>query len=91
MHASVFLILSNLVLNAFKEVKMEPWKKFMYTISICFVCAILDELHQLGVEGRNGQMLDVWIDTLGSIIGFYIFIIINKVKLKKYNFFLSNN
>lgn len=73
MHASVYFILSIFAINAFREIKIDNWKKYMYVILLCFLWAILDELHQVGVDGRTGQMLDVWIDTLGSIIGCIIF------------------
>ncbi len=73
MHASVFFILSIFVINAFRSVKMEGWKKYMYTILFCFLWALLDETHQLYVDGRTGQMLDVWIDTIGSIVGCTLF------------------
>jgi len=50
----------------------------MYTILFCFLWALLDESHQLSVNGRTGQMLDVWIDTIGSIIGCIIFKILKR-------------
>lgn len=35
----------------------------------CFLYASSDELHQLFVPGRSGQLSDVLIDTLGSVLG----------------------
>lgn len=83
MHASVYFILSIFIINVFKEVKMENWKKYTCTILLCFLWAILDELHQVGVDGRTGQMLDVWIDTFGSIFGLFIFLLYKRWEEKK--------
>lgn len=80
MHASVYFILSIFIINAFREVKMDNWKKYMYAILFCFLWAILDETHQLYVDGRTGQMIDVWIDTIGSILWVIIVILFRKVK-----------
>ena len=40
----------------------------LYTILICFIYAISDEVHQLFIPGRAFQVLDIIIDTCGSII-----------------------
>ena len=39
---------------------------------ITFLYALSDEAHQLGVAGRNGQLLDVLIDTLGGVVGLWL-------------------
>lgn len=83
MHASVYLILSIFIINAFRDVKIEKWKKYMYTILFCFLWALLDEAHQLCVDGRTGQMLDVWIDTSGSILGCFLLKTVQILKEKR--------
>lgn len=54
---------------------------------MCFVYSMSDEFHQLFVSGRNGNIRDVCIDTLGGITGAVfvtiILIIVLRVKLKK--------
>jgi len=49
--------------------------KLLLVMSIVFsaVYATTDELHQLFVPGRSGQIKDVCIDTTGAIIGTLIF------------------
>lgn len=44
-------------------------KRMAWVISLCFVYAVTDELHQLFVPGRACQMRDVLIDSLGSGVG----------------------
>ena len=50
-------------------------------IIICILYAISDEIHQLFVPGRSGQVSDVLLDTLGAFTGIMIYkLIYNKIK-----------
>ena len=49
-------------------------------IAICFAYACSDEFHQLFVLGREGNLIDVTIDSIGSTFAILIF---NKVKEEK--------
>ena len=40
----------------------------IYTLIFCFIYACTDEIHQLFISGRSGQVTDVLIDTCGAII-----------------------
>ena len=42
-----------------------------YIFGILYAC--LDEVHQLFVNGRSGQITDVFIDSLGIILGVYLY------------------
>ena len=42
--------------------------------------AITDEIHQLFIPGRSGEIRDVFIDSLGIIIGILILMLILKIK-----------
>ena len=87
MHASVYFILSILVLYAFMQNKIPDKKVYIITIFLCFLYACSDEFHQTFVDGRTGQFMDVFIDSIGSVIGclFYkcIQILYYKKNLKK--------
>ena len=72
-HFSEFFILSILVLLMLKETNLNY--NYIFTIMFCLFIAILDETHQLFVDGRSGQLLDVLIDTSGGLL----YIIINKI------------
>lgn len=63
-------------------------KGYLILISsiMCCLYSMTDEFHQLFVSGRNGNIRDVCIDTLGGITGAVfvtIILIIIKIKLKK--------
>lgn len=44
--------------------------------------AILDEIHQLFIEGRAGKIEDVFIDTIGVSIGICIAMLVFKIVIK---------
>lgn len=45
----------------------------------CTVVGLIDETLQLFSLGRTSHVVDVWIDTLGGIIGMILFIIFNNI------------
>ena len=51
----------NVIVNYNKKIYLA------YIFSILYAC--LDEIHQLFVSGRSGQIMDVFIDSMGIIIG----------------------
>ena len=85
-HASVYFVLSILVLNFLLALHSNLEKKyvlvFFMTIFICFLFALKDEYHQTFVYGRTGQFSDVLIDTSGALIATSIFTILYKRKKK---------
>jgi len=48
-------------------------KSILISIIICIIYATSDEIHQLFVPGRSCQLLDILIDTIGSVIGIYLY------------------
>ena len=83
MHASIYLILAILLINALTKYKIKISKKLFITLILCFIYALLDEYHQTFVFGRTGQFSDVLIDTTGSSIGIIIYLIKYKLYDKK--------
>lgn len=64
-HFCVYLILGLLVMNCFNINK----KYILYSVLICLLYSISDEIHQIFVPGRSCEFLDVIIDTFGSFLG----------------------
>lgn len=60
-------------------------KKIIYSIIICVIYAITDEIHQGFVPGRSPQITDILIDTAGVNIGIVISYWILKINKKIYN------
>lgn len=60
------------------------WRKEMRSFVLCtlFVglfIALCDETIQLFVPGRSGQIMDVWIDFLGYVVGMFVWAIAHKI------------
>ena len=53
------------------------------SIIITIIYAISDEIHQLYIPGREGKIVDVYIDTLGIITGILFINLIIKIFNKK--------
>ena len=45
----------------------------MVTLAYCVFYAAIDEIHQLFVPDRAGRVVDVFIDSIGILIGIAIF------------------
>ena len=57
-------------------------KKYLLAFLICVIYAISDEIHQLFVPGRSGQVRDVLIDSAGSLLGIIIVMTFEKLLIK---------
>ena len=72
-HIIIYLILGLLFISLLYEFTIPI--KIMITSSIlfCLVYACTDEIHQLFVIGRSGEVKDIILDTIGSTIGIFIY------------------
>ena len=77
-HFTEYFILGILVYNLIHSYN----KKLYIGIIICVIYAISDEIHQLFVPGRSCQLLDILIDSMGSIVGIYLLYFIKKITNK---------
>lgn len=69
-----FLEYMILYILGYNIIKRYTKRKAIYIYPLIIVClyACTDEFHQLFVQGRAGQFIDVCIDTIGGIFGFVI-------------------
>ena len=72
-HGSVYFILAILVCFSLSNYNLDIKKFIIISFLICFFYSISDEIHQLFVLGRSGEIKDVIIDSIGSFIGIMIF------------------
>lgn len=77
-HFFLYLILGILVTNACSYQK----KYWLLAILICILYACTDEIHQLFVVGRTGQIQDVAIDGAGSLLGVYFALFVKRIHKK---------
>lgn len=82
-HVTEYFILFMLLYFGFKKIYLK--NIIIYPAIITILYSISDEFHQLFIEGRSGKIKDVFIDSIGILIGLLIIGIKSKVKSKKGN------
>lgn len=81
-HLSLYLILGILVISLLREYMLINTKLVLLSLLICFLYACSDEIHQLFVPGRSGEVRDVLIDTLGACLGVsFYYLVFRKKKM----------
>ncbi len=78
-HFVLYAIGGFLVLNYLNTTNLKEKYTIMFSIIFVLVYAITDEVHQLFVPGRSGEVRDVFIDTLGASVGTLIFLMVKKL------------
>ena len=81
-HITEYLILGLLMFNALKQFNI---LNIYYAIILCILYSCTDEFHQLFINGRSGSFRDVLIDTIGILLGTYLYkiLVIKKKKVNK--------
>jgi len=73
-HFFIYSILGLLVISLALEYSLD-YKTIIISIIFCLLYAVSDEIHQLYVPGRSGEVRDVFIDTIGSFFGIILYFI----------------
>ncbi|HOM02589.1 MAG TPA: VanZ family protein [Acetivibrio sp.] len=67
MHFAEYFILALLTFNALRFVRLNNTKATVFAMFIACATAVIDELYQRTVPGRNPQIMDVFIDSAGAL------------------------
>ncbi len=83
-HFMIYAILAVLVYNLMASYGIKRSKVVLFAALVCLVYAISDEIHQIYVPGRAGQIKDVLIDFSGSAstLGIVYLVFGRRVKYK---------
>lgn len=81
-HMSEYAILTSTYVYGFNKNQFNFNKVCCFSLFCTFLYACSDELHQLLVSGRAGQLTDVLIDTSGGLIFLLFYYIYVKMKHK---------
>lgn len=81
-HFTLYFILGILAYITLRNYNVDN-KIILFSVLICFIYAISDEIHQLFSTGRTFKILDIIIDSIGGFIG----TIISNLSTKKLAFF----
>lgn len=86
-HGAVYVVLGALATGVFLTYKANYIKCIIMSTSLCIIYAVSDEIHQIFVPGRTAQLIDLVMDTAGSLLGIFIvifsFILFTKITHKK--------
>ena len=81
-HFFIYFVLSIIAFSLYYELFGLDKRTILFTILLCFLYSISDEIHQLFVAGRSCELRDVIIDTTSSSISATLNYLIRK-KFKK--------
>lgn len=81
-HGGVYFVLGILVMNAVLRSSVRGFNALAFTFAICVLYAVSDEVHQLFVLGRSGQIKDILIDSTGAVIGIALYEMTSRIKKK---------
>lgn len=86
-HFSVYTLVGFLIMSLVSTYKLALKKRIIISMVSGFLYACSDEIHQLFVSGRSGEIRDILIDTsgvlLGTLISLGIISLLKKHKDKK--------
>ena len=72
-HFFLYFLMGILVRDGLRNMDINGWRALALAMTICILYAISDEVHQLFIVGRSGELRDVFIDGSGSLVGIFIY------------------
>lgn len=82
-HMFSYGVLATLCFMSMYDINKSIKNTGIKAITIAFIYACTDEIHQLFIDGRSGEFRDVLVDTTGSIIAIGIVYLLLKNKRKR--------
>ena len=81
-HFTIYFILGLLFIILLEEYHEIQRKEIIYTIIFVLMYAVSDEIHQLFINERSGQITDVLLDTSGGIASSISYFYLQKIRKK---------
>ncbi|MBY7144348.1 VanZ family protein [Virgibacillus sp. NKC19-3] len=78
-HFFAYSMLAVFVINALSKSGMRWYRNSIVTLGVCIIYAVSDEVHQLVVPGRSGELRDVLIDSAGASVGICFYWMVTKI------------
>lgn len=82
-HFSEYALFGWCTVFALTELFRSKWVACIFSELFVFLYAVSDEVHQFFVPGRSMSPLDVAIDSLGALLGIWIYIIFKREHKRK--------
>lgn len=74
-----------LFLALFLTYEFSDIKRMIFALLVGIEYAVIDEIHQLFIDGRAGLISDIFIDSIGISIGICTLMILYKIVIKILN------
>lgn len=71
-HFSIYTLVGLLLMSFVSTYKLKQNIRIIISLCIGILYATSDEIHQLFIPGRSGQITDVMIDTMGVLLGILV-------------------
>lgn len=84
-HFFAYMLLAILTLNAVRRSGGRGWLSVGVAFVITVLYAISDEVHQLYVPGRSGQVSDVLLDSTGALAGIGLYTLVSYLLNRRHN------
>lgn len=81
-HVTEYTVGGMLFLSLFFTYDFSNRKRMLFSFLIGVEYAAIDEIHQLFIDGRSGQILDVFIDSFGVAIGICVVMLVYQMARK---------
>lgn len=78
-HYTIYIIGGVAIINCVYQFTSKEKMQIMISTTIGVLYAASDEMHQLMVNGRSGNVRDVIIDSLGILTGIIFFLFVNQL------------
>ena len=79
-HFGVYFILGLISFNVMYQFKVKY--KYIFAFLIGFLYSVSDEIHQIFIPGRAGQIKDILIDSSGTLLAIFLCYLISLMVLK---------
>ena len=87
-HFSIYALVGFLLMGLVSTFKLKEKSRILISLILGVLYATSDEIHQLFSPGRSAQITDVYIDTLGVLVGIFVILlfikVFEKMKLQKH-------
>lgn len=82
-HIFLYLVLGALLYHVVRQYSLPLRRAVLLSIAIACLYAVSDEIHQLYIPGRSGEVRDVLIDTAASGVGVGAYALVDKRRVGK--------
>jgi VanZ family protein len=81
-HFTAYFILGILLIHALRTSGTAGMKAALMALLLSVLYAVTDEIHQLFIPGRSGEVRDVLIDSVGAAVGIGFYLLYRKMRTK---------